>query len=55
MIVHTSLDREPVMCMLIIQEKDPNPSADTGINVIIDPGGTPKDIDLFFNNNGGRK
>ena len=48
----TSLNGKPVMCVLIIQGKNPNLSIETCIDVTIKPDGNPKDIDFFFNNNG---
>ena len=52
MIGLTSLDGKPVMCVLIIQGKEPNLSVETGIDVTINPDGNPEDVDFFFNNNG---
>ena len=48
----TSLDGKPVMCMLIIQGKEPNLSVETGIDVTINPDGKAEDIEFFFYNNG---
>ena len=52
MIGLTSLDGKPVMCVLIIQGKDPNLSVETRIDVTIKPDGNPDDMNFFFKNNG---
>ena len=52
MIGLTSLDGNPVMCLLIIQGKEANLSIETGIDVTINPEGKPDDLDFFFNNSG---
>ena len=52
MIGLTSLDGKPVMCVLIIQGKEPNLLVETGIDVTINPDGKPDDMDFFFNNSG---
>ncbi len=50
MIGLTSFDGKPVICVLIIQGKDPNLSAEIGIDVTINPDRNPEDS-AFFNIN----
>ena len=52
MIGLTSLDGNPVMCVLIIQGKYPDLSVETRIDVTINPDRNTEDVDFFFNNNG---
>ena len=47
------LDGNPLMCVLIIQGKDPNLLVETGIDVTINPDGNHEYMDFFFNNNNG--
>ena len=48
----TSLDGQPVMCIVIIQGTQVNRSAEVGIDISIEPQGDPEDPDFFLKNSG---
>ena len=48
----TSLDGQPVMCIVIIQGSQVNRSAEVGIDISIEPEGDPEDPDFFLKNSG---
>ena len=52
MIGLTSLDGEPVMCVLIIEEKLPNSSIEAGIDITVHLDGAITDSDFIIKNRG---
>ena len=48
----TSLDGQPVMCIVIIHGTQINCSAEVGIDISIEPEGDPEDPDFFLKNSG---
>ena len=48
----TSLNGQPVMCIVIIQGCQMNRSAEVGIDISIEPQGDPEDPDFFLKNSG---
>ena len=47
--------RVPVMCILIIEGKNPKGNIEAGIDISVTPVGDYKDIKIIFNNSGPRK
>ena len=48
----TSLNNQPMICIVIIYDTKYNKSAEIGIDILIDPKGNPENSDFFVKNSG---